>query len=184
MRKRSVLLFLLGLTLITALLGLRQWNEARLTTARKVEEQSRPALQGTPQSQAPDLKLVSLEGHVMRLSDLRGKVVLLNFWATWCPPCKAEMPDLEALYREYGDAQGFVVVAVNTQEAAAPVEAFVRERGLSFPVWLDGRGEAAAQLGVRGLPVSFILDRNGYIRDAWNGQIAREAMLARLKNVW
>lgn len=184
MRRRIVLWLLLGLTLLTALLGLRLWNNARLTAERRVAEQSRSALQGTPQSRAPDFELVTMDGQSARLSDLRGKVVLLNFWATWCPPCKAEMPDLEALYREHGAAQGFVVVGVNYEEDAAPVQAFVRERRLSFPVWLDRRGTAAAKLGVRGLPVSFIIDREGYIRDAWNGQIAREAMLARLKNVW
>lgn len=184
MRRRIILWLLLGLTLITALLGLYQWNRERLATARVIEAQSQPALRGAPQSRAPDFELVTLDGQPARLSNLRGKVVLLNFWATWCPPCKAEMPDLEAIYREYGDAQGLVVVGVNYEEDAAPVEAFVRERGLSFPVWLDRKGEAAAKLGVRGLPVSFIIDREGYVLDAWNGQIAREAMLARLKLAW
>ena len=184
MRKRTVLWLLLGLTLLTALLGLYGWNEARRASVRKLAEQSQPALQGTPQSQAPDFELVTLSGQRAQLSDLRGKVVLLNFWATWCPPCDAEMPDLEALYREHGEAQGFVVVGVNFEEDASSVEAFVRKRDLSFPVWLDRKGEAAAKLGVRNLPVTFIIDRTGYIRDAWNGQIARDAMLARLKNVW
>ena len=184
MRRRVFLWLLLGLTLLTALLGLYQWNVTRRAAAAKVAEQSRPSLVGTPQSRAPDLALVALDGQPARLSDLRGKVVLLNFWATWCPPCKAEMPDLETLYREYGGAHGFVVVGVNYEEDTAPVEAFIRERGLSFPVWLDARGEAGAQLGVRGLPVSFIIDREGYLRDAWNGQIAPEAMLARLERVW
>jgi peroxiredoxin len=184
MRKRIALAVLLSLTLLTALLGIYQWNSARRNAAAEIAEQSQPALQGTPQSRAPDFELLTLSGQRARLSDLRGKVVLLNFWATWCPPCKAEMPDLEALHREYGDAQDFVVVGVNLEEDAAPVEVFIRERGLSFPVWLDRQGEAAAQLGVRGLPVSFIVDREGYIRDAWNGQIAREAMLARLEIVW
>jgi peroxiredoxin len=184
MRKRSVLWLLVGLTLLTALLGLHQWNAARQDAARTVAEQSQPALQGAPQSRAPDFDLTTLDGRNAKLSDLRGEVVLLNFWATWCPPCKAEMPDLEALYREHGDAQGFVVIGVNYEEAQAPVEAFVRERELSFPVWLDHEGKAAAALGVRGLPVTFIIDREGYIRDAWNGQIARAAMLARLERVW
>ena len=184
MRKRVVFWLLLGLTLLTALLGLYGWNAARRATAAIVAEQSRSSLVGAPQSRAPDFELVTLDGEPARLSDLRGKVVLLNFWATWCPPCKAEMPDLEALYRKHGDAHGFVVVGVNYEEDAAPVEAIIRERGLSFPVFLDARGEAGAQLGVRGLPASFIIDREGYIRDAWNGQIAPGAMLARLARVW
>jgi peroxiredoxin len=184
MRKRVILGSLLGLTVLTALLGLYQWNSARQSAAAKIAEQSRPALKGTPQSRAPDFELVTLDGTTARLSDLRGKVVLLNFWATWCPPCKAEMPDQEALYREYGPSQDFLVVGINYEEDAPPVGAFIRERGLTFPVWLDRKGEVAAKLGVRGLPVSFIIDREGLIRDAWNGQIAREAMLARLQAVW
>ena len=94
------------------------------------------------------------------------------------------MPDLEALYREHGAPRDFVVVGINFEEDRAPVESFIRERNLTFPVLLDAKGEAGAALGVRGLPVSFIIDREGYIRDAWNGQIAREAMLARLTRVW
>jgi peroxiredoxin len=182
--KRAALWLLLGLTLVTVLLGLYGWYDARQATARKVAEQSRPTLTGTPQARAPDLVLTSLDGEPVRLSELRGKVVLLNFWATWCPPCKAEMPDLQALYREHGDARDFVVVGVNFQEPAGPVEAFVKQYELSFPVWLDAGGEAGAKLGVRGLPVTFIIDREGFIRDAWNGQIARDAMRARLENVW
>lgn len=184
MRTRAFLWVLLGLTLVTVMLGAYLWYEARQDAAAKVAEQSKPALTGASRSVAPDLELTTLDGQRVALRDLRGKVVLLNFWATWCPPCKAEMPDLQALYEEHGDAHDFVVVGVNFQEAAAPVEAFVRERGLTFPVWLDGQGDAGGKLGVRGLPVSFIIDREGRIRDAWNGQIAREAMLARLKNVW
>ena len=184
MNRRIVFWLLLGLTVLVAILGLYRWFETRQATARRVAEQSQPALTGAPRSIAPDLELVGLDGARVSLKDLRGKVVLLNFWATWCPPCTAEMPDLEALYREYGDAQDFVVAGVNFEEEVEPVDRFVREHKISFPVWLDSKGEAGAQLGVRGLPVSFIVDREGYIRDAWNGQIAREAMLARLKRIW
>jgi thiol-disulfide isomerase/thioredoxin len=184
MRSRLVLALLLGLTVVVALFGVHRWYDSRQATARKVAEQSRPSLTGTPQSVAPDLKLTLLDGQEVRLRDLHGKVVLLNFWATWCPPCKAEMPDLEALYREYGDARDFIVVGVNFEEETGPVQAFVDEWALTFPVWLDSNGEAGGKLGVRGLPASFIIDREGYIRDAWNGQIARDAMLARLARVW
>ena len=137
------------------------------------------------QALAPDFTLATLDGSTVRLADLRGKVVLLNFWATWCPPCKAEMPDLDALQRIYGESQGLVVLGINLQEDAGTVASFVQERNLSFPVLLDTDGTVTSGLyQVRPLPTSFIIDRQGYIRDVWNGQIAREAMLARLKNVW
>jgi peroxiredoxin len=184
MRRRTVLWILLGLTGLVMALGVVRWHDARQAAARRIADQSRPSLAGPSQSIAPDFELASLDGRKVSLKDLRGKVVLLNFWATWCPPCKAEMPDLEALYREYGAARDFVVVGANLEEDAGAVEAFVRERGLSFPVLLDSEGATAGSFGVRGLPATFIIDREGRIRDAWNGQIAREAMLARLQKVW
>ena len=183
MRKRPpvVLVLLLALTALTAVLGLwRVW-----LGRQQVAEQSRPAMSGVAQALAPDFTLADLDGGTVRMDDLRGKVVLLNFWATWCPPCKAEMPDLDALYRTYGESQGLVVLGVNLQEDAETVAPFVRERDLSFPILLDAEGRVTSDLyHVRPLPTSFIIDRQGYIRDAWNGQIAREAMLARLKIVW
>ncbi len=121
----------------------------------------------------------------LRLSDLRGKVVLLNFWATWCPPCKAEMPDLNELQAKYGEAQDFVVVGVNVEEDAETVRRFVEEQGLAFPIALDRDSRVTTEtFGVRPLPSTFIIDREGYIRDAWSGQIAPEAMAARLERVW
>jgi len=183
MRERPsiVLIALLALTVLTAALGLwRVW-----AGRQQVAEQSRPALSGPSQAVAPDFALPTLDGGSVRMADLRGKVVLLNFWATWCPPCEAEMPDLDALYRTYGESQGLVVLGVNLQEDAGKVAPFVRERNLGFPILLDADGHLTSQVyHVRPLPTSFIIDRQGYIRDVWNGQIAREAMLARLKIVW
>lgn len=142
----------------------------------------RTAAQARP---APDFTLPAADGSTVRLSDLRGKVILLNFWATWCPPCKAEMPDLNALHREYGQAKNFVVLGVDVEEERAAVQAFARELGLSFPLALDEAGEVSAHsYNVRTMPTSLIIDRNGVIRDSWGGQIAKSAMLARLGKVW
>ncbi len=176
-----VLIFLLVLTMVTAALGLwRVWADRQ-----QVAEQSRPAMTGVSQALAPDFTLVALDGGAVRMVDLRGKVVLLNFWATWCPPCKAEMPDLDALHRTYGESQGLIVLGVNLQEDPGTVAPFVHEHDLSFPILLDADGHVTSDLyHVRPLPTSFIIDRQGHIRDVWNGQIAREAMLTRLKMVW
>ncbi len=95
------------------------------------------------------------------------------------------MPDLDALQREYGAAHDFVVVGVNVEEDRATVKSFVKKNGLSFPILLDSKSQVTTQLfGVRGMPTTLIIDREGFIRDAWNGQIAPEAMVARLKRVW
>jgi cytochrome c biogenesis protein CcmG/thiol:disulfide interchange protein DsbE len=152
---------------------------------QQIAIQSRPAADGVAASPAPDFELTASDGKVVRLKDLRGKVVLLNFWATWCPPCKAEMPDLNALHQKYGTEHDFVVLGVNDEEGAADVVAFAEREGIAFPLLLDPDGRVIEKLfNIRYLPTSMIIDREGNIRDTWRGQIAREAMLARLAKVW
>lgn len=176
-----ILVLLIVLTLVTAGVGLWRWQLLRA----EVADQSVPAGPEVSQSFAPEFALQDLAGDTIRLSQLRGSVVLLNFWATWCPPCEAEMPDLNALYREYGDEKGFVVVGINNRESRDVIQKFVSDRELLFPVLLDSDGSVTLKrFAVRVLPMSLIIDREGKVRDAWQGQIAREAMLARLQRVW
>jgi len=171
---------LLILSLATIALGIWLLVDQR----QQIAAESRPAA-AAASTPAPDFELTSSDGQVIRLADLRGKVVLLNFWATWCPPCKAEMPDLNALQRKYGAERDFVVLGVNDEESAADVTAFAQREGIAFPLLLDPDGRVIEKLfEVRYLPTSMIIDRDGNIRDTWRGQIAREAMLARLQKVW
>lgn len=101
------------------------------------------------------------DGRSLRLADYRGKVVFLNFWATWCPPCREEMPGMERLYQRFKD-QGFVVLAVSVDaEGADVVSAFVTEHRLTYPIGLDPKMALVGQYGVRGLPSSFLVDRRG-----------------------
>jgi peroxiredoxin len=112
---------------------------------------------------ATDFTIPSLTGRPLRLSDFKGKVVFLNFWATWCPPCKEEMPSMERLYRRYSD-RGFAIVAVSIDSGGAPpVAAFVKRFGLTFPVGLDSKMTVANQYTVRALPSTFLIDRSGTI---------------------
>jgi len=109
----------------------------------------------------PDFSLRDLEGRVYRLADLRGKVVFLNLWATWCPPCREEMPSMEALYRRLKH-RDFVMLAVSEDEAgAAVVKPFVESLGVTFPVLLDPEGRLPARYGVTGFPETFIIDKSG-----------------------
>ena len=106
-----------------------------------------------------DFALTDLRGRSWHLRQLTGKVVLVNFWATWCPPCRKEMPDLEALYRRHEKA-GLVILAISDEEAAK-VRPFIAQEGYRFPVLLDPGGAVGKRFGVDGIPKSFLFDREG-----------------------
>ena len=126
------------------------------------EEQSLLALMGEP---APNFTLPNLAGQPVSLSDYTGQVVLVNFWATWCPSCLSEMPDYEQVYQQHGGPAGdFVVLGVNLREGQAYVEDYALGLGLTFPVLLDEDGRVTTrQYQVTGMPGSFIIDRQGVI---------------------
>jgi peroxiredoxin len=106
-----------------------------------------------------EFTLSDLQGKVWRLQDLRGKVVLVNFWATWCPPCRKEMPDIQALYEKYKD-QGFVVLAISDEDVAK-VQPFIAEKKIGYPVLLDPGDKVNQTFKIQGIPKSFVYDREG-----------------------
>lgn len=127
---------------------------------------------------APDFTLETLQGETVTLSDLRGQVVLVNLWATWCMPCRAEMPAIETIYNDLR-ARGLVVLAVNStsQDKTAAVESFVAEYGLTFPILMDYDGTAARLYQLTSLPTSFFIGRDGRIRKLVIGGPMSETML-------
>lgn len=126
---------------------------------------------------AADFTLPGLNGDVS-LADFRGKYVLINFWASWCPPCKAEMPDLYAYHRQYQD-QGFTLLGVNVAEDKATVQAFLAANGFEFPVALDLTGAVYNRYGGDGLPSSFLIGPDGALIKAWRPGAITRAMLDR-----
>jgi peroxiredoxin len=127
---------------------------------------------------ADDFTVPTAAGQRFRLSDHRGKVVFLNFWATWCPPCREEMPALERLYRQQKD-RGFTMVAISLDASPAVVGPYLAQGGFTFPVALDPRMELANAYAVRALPASFIVDPRGVVvamalgAREWDGPAAR-----------
>jgi peroxiredoxin len=116
-------------------------------------------------AEAPDFELNTLAGETIKLSDYRGKKVILNFWATWCPPCKAEMPHMQNFYEEYND-QGVEILAVNLtnmDKGEEEVQKFVDEYGLTFTIPMDEEGFAGTTYQAFTIPTSYILDENGVI---------------------
>jgi thiol-disulfide isomerase/thioredoxin len=122
---------------------------------------------------APRLSLNDLEGITHSLADYQGQVVLVNLWATWCPPCKEEMPTLQAYYNKYVD-KGFAIIAINDGDPTPEVEQFVQDYRLTFPVWLDPTYTATEKaFKTLNLPSSFVIDREGTVRLMWVGGVSR-----------
>src|SRR6202140_2269308 len=146
------------------------------------DEQFRSAMAGLEtddrKREHPEFALKDLSGKTWTFSQLRGKVVLVNFWATWCPPCRKEMPDLEALYGRFG-SKGLVVLGISDEEAAK-VEPFIRERKVSFPVLLDPGRKVNEMFVVEGIPKSFVYDREGKLRGQSIGMRTQKQFLEML----
>lgn len=167
-QRRIAYLLLLGLGLVWIYLSADQANISRAETA------------AAPQQGflAPDFELNTPNGEQITLSELRGQAVLVNLWATWCPPCRAEMQSIEKVYQEYRN-EGFMVLAVNMtyQDNALEVMPFVREQGLTFPILLEETGEMAGLYQLRSLPSSYFIRRDGIINEVVIGGPMSEALL-------
>ncbi len=113
---------------------------------------------------APDFQYQDADGQSFSLSDLRGNPVLINFWATWCSPCRIEMPYLQQIYDRFS-GKGLVLLAINNGESSSRVGEFMQSQGFSFPVLLDIRGSIAQSYNIVGLPTTFYIDKDGIIQD-------------------
>ncbi len=128
---------------------------------------------------APDFTLVDLNGNEVTLSDFRGKTVFINFWATWCPPCRAEMPEIEAIYQKYKD-KGVVVIGVDILEPEDVVRQFVEQGGYSWTFVLDATGAVSDDYKVTAIPISFFIDREGIIQAVNIGAMTKRDMEIKL----
>ena len=112
---------------------------------------------------APDFQLKNLEGELVTLRDFRGKPVLINFWATWCPPCREEMPYLQQVYDEW-TSKGLILLTIDIGESPTTINKFFAENNLSLPVLLDTDKEIGQAYGITGIPETFLIDKDGIIR--------------------
>ena len=132
-----------------------------LITGCGSDSSSPAAVVGNP---APNFQLPDLDGQTISLNDLKGKPVLINFWATWCSPCVSEMPYIQEIHEDWSDT-GLMVLAINIGDSPQAVEQFLQEHNLALPVLLDTQNRVAAQYGIQYIPTTFFIDKDGIIQE-------------------
>lgn len=151
MRYKGLVLAIIGITaVIVLLLGVKR-QEKGLTKA----------IEGL---NAPDISLNDLSGRELRLSELKDSVVFINFWASWCQPCREEMPSLQVLYNNFRDYEGFRMITILYRDDPYRAVAYLKENNLDLPLWIDRDGRAASAYGLTGVPETFIIDKRGILR--------------------
>ena len=135
-----------------------------------------PARVGKPLG---DFSLKDIHGQTVRMSDHQGKAILVNAWATWCPPCKAEMPDLNAYFQSH-QADGFMLLAVNAGDPASDAAAFASQKGLAFPVLLDPNTNLLNSLGIHSFPTSILVGTDGVVKSIHVGMFTPQALEAEI----
>ena len=145
-----------------------------ISFSRAGAESVRPPQRGAPLS---NFTLTDVSGQKVQLSDYAGKVVLVNAWATWCPPCRAEMPDLNAYYQQHA-ADGFIILAVNAGDPQASAQAFAQTNHLAFPVLLDQNLHLLDGFGIHDFPTSIVVGRDGVVRSIHVGMFTPQALEA------
>lgn len=132
---------------------------------------------------APDFELTMIDGTKARLSDFNGRPVWINFWASWCPPCRAENPDIQDLYNAHKDADGLVLLAPAIGEGRDSVAGYMQRADLQYPVGTDSDTQIAANYRVLGIPTHIFVDRDGIIREIRVGAISKKAMEKKLAQI-
>lgn len=131
---------------------------------------------------APDIELTTLNGETVKLSDYRGNKVFVNFWATWCPPCRAEMPDIQKFDNDE-DVQILAVNLTSTEKSVDDVQKFVDELGLTFPILKDEKGKVEQMYKVNAYPTSYLIDSDGVIRKVSLGAMNYEMMVQEFEKI-
>lgn len=182
--KTVVITIVMGLAIFGGVLGINAVRGGSSSGAVSVGNYANKGAEPSPRvgSFAPDFELSLVGGGNFRLSENKGSYVWLNFWATWCPPCRVEMPEIEAVYPE-AQAMNVRIVAVDMAESEEVVVEYAEKTGITFPLALDSNYEATALYQIRGLPTHVFIDAEGVIREIRVGPMSRDTMLEKLKRL-
>lgn len=183
MKKKMLTFAILALTLGIIIVNVWKPDNKAESTIQQEETNSIEQIGIEPGNIPPDFELTTLTGEQVQLSDYRGKKVILNFWATWCPPCRAEMPHMQAFYEKNKD-NDIAILAVNltnTDKGKASIREFVNEYELTFPIPLDKQGTVGPEYQAYTIPTSYIIDSNGLIQEKVVGPMD-EAIMEDLMN--
>lgn len=191
LKKYLILAVIIGLVgwVVYSNINKSQANGGKAEPATSVQqngnESAKPAIGLKKGNEAPDFSLTTSDGKTVKLSDFRGKKVLLNFWATWCPPCRQEIPDMVKYYEANKD-KNMIILGVNLTQAEkdpTTVPQFLKDNGITYPVLLDTKGIVADQFQVSGIPTSYFIDSKGVIRQVYTGAMTYEFMDTMLSNL-
>lgn len=187
--KKNILIWGIALILIVvAVFVTKGFNKdttdiSDTTQKPQATSQNKASSNNTSQAnKAIDFTLYDLDGNKISLNDFRGKSVYLNFWATWCPPCRKEMPAMEKIYQEYKD-KGLVVLTIDIGEDKETVKNFIQDNNFNFEVLLDSDQSVAAKYSITSIPVSYFIDKDGNINDKRVGALQEDEMRSYIKKL-
>jgi cytochrome c biogenesis protein CcmG/thiol:disulfide interchange protein DsbE len=163
---------IVSVVILLALLSITLYLNLYKTESNETNESNE--IKAKKGNQAPNFTLESLEGESITLSELKGKPIFINFWASWCDPCKLEMPHIQAAYDQYGDQIQFIMINAIEVDSLEDVHAYMNEAGLDFPVYPDHKDVVHQKYHVEGWPTSFFIDRNGRIAEIVIGPMTKE----------
>jgi peroxiredoxin len=182
---KGLLMLVMGLAVLTVggCLGSNRNFTSSASPAGQPTSSARADVGPDVGKQAPDFTVKTLDGATLHLSDFRGSPAMINFWATWCPPCKVEMPDIEKSYQSH-KGEGLVILGIDMAEDAATVSNFVRQQNhYSWTFILDPDSKASDAYNVDGIPASFFIDRDGVIRDYKLGAMSGAELESKLSKI-